>query len=69
VARQPPDAAAADWSRRYKANLQRLASGDRDQIAEVVDGLSTWDRDHGLSAGEQRMLERARRLLAHPDSS
>jgi CarD family transcriptional regulator len=69
VTRQSPDAAAASWSRRYRANLQRLASGDRDQIAEVVNELSARERDHGLSAGEQRMLERARRLLAHPDSS
>ena len=42
---------------------------ERDQIAEVVNELSARERDHGLSAGEQRMLERARRLLAHPDSS
>jgi RNA polymerase-interacting CarD/CdnL/TRCF family regulator len=39
VARQSLDE-AADWSRRYKANLQRLASGDRQQIADVVNGLS-----------------------------
>jgi CarD family transcriptional regulator len=64
-----PDSEPANWSRRYKANLERLASGDRDQIADVVSGLSTRERDHGLSAGEQRMLQRARQLLAHPDSS
>jgi CarD family transcriptional regulator len=63
-----PDPATA-WSRRYKANLERLASGDRDQIADVVNGLSARERDHGLSAGDQRMLRRARQLLAHPDSS
>ena len=59
---------AASWSRRYGANLARLASGDRDQIAEVVSGLTARERDYGLSAGEQRMLTRARRLLARPGS-
>jgi hypothetical protein len=54
------------WSRRYKANLERLGSGDRAKIAEVVRGLSGLDRDHGLSAGEQRMLLRARQLLKEP---
>ena len=59
---------AASWSRRYRANLGRLASGDRDQIAEVVSGLSARELTHGLSTGERRMLERARQILAHPDS-
>ena len=56
----------ASWSRRYKANLERLGSGDRAKIAEVARGLSGLDRDHGLSAGEQRMLLRARQLLKEP---
>jgi hypothetical protein len=56
----------ANWSRRYRANLHRLNSGDRDQIATVVDGLIQRDRDHGLSQGERRMLERARHLLENP---
>ena len=49
-----------------RANLERLGSGDRAKIAEVVRGLSGLDRDHGLSAGEQRMLLRARQLLKEP---
>jgi hypothetical protein len=53
----------ANWSRRYRANLHRMNSGDRRQIAAVVDGLSQRDRDYGLSPGERRMLERARQLL------
>jgi hypothetical protein len=52
----------ANWSRRYKANLERMRSGDRDQITEVVSGLGARERDHGLSAGERRMLERTRHL-------
>ena len=47
------------WSRRYKANLERLSSGDRDRVADVVRELSLLDREHGLSAGERRMLRRA----------
>jgi RNA polymerase-interacting CarD/CdnL/TRCF family regulator len=48
------------------ANIDRLRSGERDEIAEVVRGLGARERDHGLSAGEQRMLWRARQLLQGP---
>jgi hypothetical protein len=56
----------ANWSRRYRANLGRLNSGDRGQIAAVAGGLSQRDRDYGLSPGERRMLDRARQLLQNP---
>lgn len=52
-----------NWSRRYKANLEKLHSGDVMKVAEVVRDL--WRRDHerGLSAGEKRMLAKARQIL------
>ncbi|MBC7593557.1 MAG: CarD family transcriptional regulator [Kineosporiaceae bacterium] len=52
-----------NWSRRYKANLEKLHSGDVMKVSEVVRDL--WRRDHerGLSAGEKRMLAKARQIL------
>ena len=38
-------------------------SGDIYQVAEVVRNLSIRDKDKGLSAGEKRMLSRARQIL------
>jgi hypothetical protein len=55
-----------EWSRRYKTNLERLRSGERDKIAEVMRGLSVLELERGLSTGEQRMLRRARQLLDEP---
>jgi CarD family transcriptional regulator len=52
-----------NWSRRYKANLEKLASGDVIKVAEVVRDLSRRDADRGLSAGEKRMLSKARHIL------
>ena len=46
---------AGNWSRRYKANQERLA--------EVVRDLWRRDQDRGLSAGEKRMLAKARQVL------
>ncbi len=52
-----------NWSRRYKANLEKLASGDVNKVAEVVRDLWRREKDRGLSAGEKRMLAKARQIL------
>ena len=52
-----------NWSRRYKANREKLASGDVVKVSEVVRDLWRRDQDRGLSAGEKRMLAKARQIL------
>lgn len=52
-----------NWSCRYKANLEKLASGDVVKVSEVVRDLWRRDQDRGLSAGEKRMLAKARQIL------
>ena len=52
-----------NWSQRYKANLEKLASGDLVQVVEVVRDLAGREASRGLSAGEKRMLAKARRIL------
>lgn len=54
---------AANWSRRFKNNIEKLRSGDIYQVAEVVRNLSIRDADKGLSAGEKRMIVKARQIL------
>ena len=54
---------AGNWSRRYKANQERLASGDINKVAEVVRDLWRRDQGKGLSAVEKRMLGKARQIL------
>jgi CarD family transcriptional regulator, regulator of rRNA transcription len=53
----------SNWSRRYKANLERLASGEVPQVVQVVRDLMEQDATRGLSAGEKRMLAKARLIL------
>jgi CarD family transcriptional regulator len=43
--------------------VEKLKSGDIYQVAEVVRNLSIRDKDKGLSAGEKRMLQKARQIL------
>ena len=54
---------AANWSRRFKNNIEKLRSGDIYQVAEVVRNLSIRERERGLSAGEKRMIQKARQIL------
>ena len=63
VLRAPYAEEPTNWSRRYKANVEKIASGDVIKVAEVVRDLSRRDQDRGLSAGEKRMLSKARQIL------
>ena len=63
VLRAPFTEEPTNWSRRYKANLEKLASGDVIKVSEVVRDLWRRDQDRGLSAGEKRMLAKARDIL------
>lgn len=53
----------SNWSRRFKANTEKLASGDVVRVAEVVRDLWRREQDKGLSTGEKRMLLKARQIL------
>jgi CarD family transcriptional regulator len=52
-----------NWSRRFKTHVEKLRSGDIYQVAEVVRNLARRDKEKGLSAGEKRMLAKARQIL------
>ncbi|MBR2555993.1 MAG: CarD family transcriptional regulator [Aeriscardovia sp.] len=65
ILRKPIEEEKINWSRRYKTNVEKIATGDVKNIAEVVRDLTQRDTDiHGLSAGEKRMLLKARTVLA-----
>ncbi len=55
---EPPN-----WSRRFKANQEKIASGDIVRVSEVVRDLYRRNADRGLSTGEKRMLAKARQIL------
>lgn len=52
-----------NWNRRYRANMDKLKSGDIFEVAEVVRNLSIRAREKGLSTGERKMLDTARQIL------
>ncbi|WP_066640531.1 CarD family transcriptional regulator [Desulfolucanica intricata] len=52
-----------NWNRRYRANLEKIKSGNIFEVAEVVRNLIKRDKEKGLSSGERKMLENARQIL------
>jgi CarD family transcriptional regulator len=63
ILKAPHTEEPTNWSRRYKANVEKIASGDVNKVSEVVRDLWRRDKERGLSAGEKRMLAKARQIL------
>ena len=63
ILRQPYVEDPANWSRRFKANTEKLSSGDVIKVAEVVRDLWRRSQKKPLSTGEKSMLARARTQL------
>ena len=54
---------AGNWSRRFKANMEKMGTGDINRIAEVVRDLWRRDQEQGISLGEKNLLAKARQIL------
>ncbi len=52
-----------NWNRRFRANMDRIKSGDIYEIAAVVRNLMLLDQEKGLSTGERKMLNDAKQML------
>lgn len=63
VLRAPADQEDAQWSRRFKDNTEKLATGDPLVIAAVVRNLTLRESSDGLSQAERDMLRHARKPL------
>ncbi|MGI6037372.1 MAG: CarD family transcriptional regulator [Limnochordia bacterium] len=54
---------SVNWNRRYRANMEKMKTGDIREVAEVVRNLVIRDNEKGLSTGERKMLETAKQIL------
>lgn len=57
---------AANWSRRYKLNVERLASGDLDRVRQAVVELERREQDTGLTPGRETPAGQGTRHSAAP---
>ena len=63
VLRAPTGAQEQNWSRRMKANSERLKLGSLPTTAGVVRDLIRRQEEHGLSPNEREMLKTSSRLV------
>lgn len=63
VLKQDETVMPTNWNQRYRANLEKMRSGDILAVAEVVRNLMKRDHEKGLSTGERKMLDTARQIL------
>lgn len=63
ILQEPETEMSGNWNKRFRANMEKLKSGDIYEVAEVVRNLSVRDKEKGLSTGERNMLENARQIL------
>lgn len=61
--RQEEDDDSTNWNRRFRANLDKMKTGDIYDVAEVVRSLMRRDGEKGLSTGERKMLDNAKQIL------
>jgi len=54
---------SSNWNRRYRANTEKLKTGDIYEVAEVVRNLTLRHEEKGLSTGERKMLDNSRQIL------
>ncbi|WP_336711931.1 CarD family transcriptional regulator [Arthrobacter sp. USHLN218] len=63
ILRQPASMEKEIWSRRFKANQEKITTGDVYKVSEVVRDLTRRLQAGLAPAGEKRQLDQARRIL------
>ena len=53
----------SNWNHRYRENMDRLKSGDLDEVSAVIKALMHRDSTRGHSNGERKMLHIAKQIL------
>lgn len=54
-----------DWKDRYKSNLERLKTGELDEVVDVIICLAEVSRRKTLSFRERKMFDQAQQILAY----
>lgn len=55
---------SSNWNHRFRDNMNKLKTGELENVAEVVRNLMRVDQEKRLSTGEKKMLANARQILA-----
>ena len=53
----------SNWNKRIRENMEKIKSGDINEVAVVVKSLMMRDRQKGLSTSERKMLSNAKQIF------
>ncbi len=54
---------STNWNRRFRANTEKVKTGDIFEVAEVVRNLTVRENERGLATSERKMLDETREIL------
>ncbi len=54
---------STNWNRRFRANTEKVKTGDIFEVAEVIRNLTARDQERGLATSERKMLDETREIL------
>lgn len=63
VLKEKDENSSVNWNKRYRLNMDKIKTGNIFEVADVVKNLMRREKDKGLSTGEKKMLESARKIL------
>ena len=52
-----------NWNQRYKENMERIKTGELEQVGFVYNNLLLRERDRGLSTAEKKMMTTAKQII------
>ena len=52
-----------NWNQRYKSNMEKIKSGQLDEVALVYRNLLLRERERGLSSAEKKMMTTAKQII------
>ncbi|MCL2616952.1 MAG: CarD family transcriptional regulator, partial [Defluviitaleaceae bacterium] len=58
-----PSSMPENWNQRYKENLEKIKTGNLDEVALVFRNLLHRERERGLSSVEKKMLQNAKQII------
>ena len=60
----PGDRGSDNWNQRYRDNMEKMRTGSIYDVADVIKCLRLRESEKGLSAGERKMLQTAKLIVA-----
>jgi CarD family transcriptional regulator len=63
VLKESENELSSNWNRRYRNNMEKIKTGNIEEVAVVARDLYSRDKEKGLSTGEKKMLEQAIRIV------